>query len=97
MLIRAVDRTDVTIWRMAFQANLLLRPGFTGNENGTIEIAEHSVVQLPHAIEFRLEVSSRAGTNMAFHTRYLRVGGVLGRDKLRLHRHMTPLATKVHR
>ena len=80
MLIRAIDRADVTVWPMAFQADLLLRPSFSRNVNGTIEIAEHGVVQLFYAIELGLEVSSRAGTNMAVDTCHLRVRGVLGRD-----------------
>src|SRR4030095_11276565 len=95
MLIRAIDRADVTVRPMAFQADLLLRPGFARNVNGAIEVAEHSVVQLFYAIELGLEASSRAGTNMAFGTSYLRVRYVLGGDKLRLHWHMTALTTKV--
>src|SRR4029077_4855117 len=97
MLIRAIDRADVTTWPMAFQTDLLLRPRFCGNVNGTIEVAEHGVVQLFYTIELGLEVSSRAGTNMAFDTRHLRVRGVLGGDKLRLHWHMTALTTKLDR
>ena len=97
MLIRAVDCADVTARPMAFETDLLLRPRFARNENRTIEVAEHGVVQLLYAIDLRLEVSSRAGTNMAFDTRHLRVGGMLGRDKLRLHWHMTALAAKVDR
>src|SRR4029077_16384005 len=97
MLIRAIDRADVTTWPMAFQTDLLLRPRFCGNVNGTIEVAEHGVVQLFYTIELGLEVSSRAGTNMAFDTRHLRVRGVLGRGKLRLHWHMTALTTKIDR
>src|ERR1043166_458153 len=97
MLIRAIDRAAVTVWPMAFQADVLFRPRFRRNVNGAIEIAEHGVVQLLHTIELGLEVSSRAGTNMAFDTRYLRVRGVLGRDELRLHWHMTALTTKVDR
>ena len=97
MLIRAIDRADVTVWPMAFQADLLLRPRFGRNVNGTIEIAEHGVVQLFYTIELGLEVSSRAGTNMAFDTRHLRMRGVLGGDKLRLHWHMTALTTKIDR
>ena len=96
-MIRAIDRADVTVWPMAFQADLLLRPRFARNVNGTIEIAEHCVVQLFYTIELGLEVSSRAGTYMAFDTRHLRMRGVLGGDKLRLHWHMTALATKVDR
>ena len=97
MLIRAIDRADVTVWPMAFQADLLLRPGFGRNVNGTIEVAEHGVVQLFYTIELGLEVSSRAGTNMAFDTSHLRVRGMLSSDKLRLHWHMTALTTKIHR
>ena len=97
MLIRAIDRADVTVWPMAFQADPLLRPRFGRNVNGTIEIAEHGVVQLFYAIELGLEVSSRAGTHMAFNTRHLRMRCVLGRDKLRLHWHMTALTTKIDR
>ena len=97
MLIRAIDRTDITVWPMTFQADPLLRSRFIGNENGPIEIAEHSVVQLLYTINLGLEVSSRAGTNMAFDTRHLCVCGVLGGDKLRFHWHMTPLAAKIHR
>ena len=97
MLIRVIDRADVTVGPMAFQADLLLRPGFTRNVNGTIEIAEHGVVELFYAIELGLEVSSRAGTNMAFDTRHLRMRGVLGGNKLRLHWHMTALTTKIDR
>src|SRR5205814_9874138 len=65
--------------------------------NRTIEIAEHGVVKLFYAIELSLEVSSRAGTNMAVDTCHLRVRGVLGGDKLALHRHMTALTTKIDR
>ena len=97
MLICAIDRADVTVWPMAFQADLLLRPRFGRNVNGTIEIAEHGVVQLFNAIELGLEVSSRTGTNMAFDTSHLRMRGVLGCDKLRLHWHMTALTTKIDR
>ena len=97
MLIRAIDRADVTVRPMAFQADLLLRPRFGRNVNGTIEVAEHCVVKLFYAIELGLEVSSRAGTNMAFDTRHLRMRGVLGGDKLRLHWHMTALTTKIDR
>ena len=97
MLIRAIDRADITVGPMAFQADLLLRPRFGRNVNGTIEVAEHGVVQLFYTIEFGLEVSSRAGTYMAFDTRHLRMRCVLGRDKLRLHWHMTALTTKVDR
>ena len=97
MLIRAIDRADVTVWPMAFQAHLLLRPGFSGNVNGTIKVAEHGVVQLLYTIELGLEVRSRAGTYMAFYTRHLRMRGVLRSNKLRLHWHMTALTTKVDR
>ena len=97
MLIRAIDRADVTVGPMAFQADLLLRPRFTRNVNGTIKVAEHGVVQLFYTIELGLEVSRRAGTNMAFDTRHLRVRCVLGGDKLRLHWHMTALTTKIDR
>src|SRR4051794_38578893 len=97
MLIRAIDRADVTVRPVAFQADLLLRPRFGGNVNGTIEIAEHGVVQLFYAIELGLEVSRRAGTNMAFDTSHLRVRSVLCGDKLRLHWDMTALATKIDR
>jgi len=97
MLIRAIDRADVTVWPMAFQAHLLLRPGFSRNVNGTIEVAEHGVVQLLYTIELGLEVRSRAGTYMAFDTRHLRMRGVLRNNKLRLHWHMTALTTKVDR
>src|SRR5262245_66234667 len=97
MLVAAINRSDVTIWRMAFQADFLLRPGFSCNVNRPIEVAEHGVVQLLYTIELGLEVSSRTGTNMAFDTRQLRVRGMLGRDKLRFHWHMTALTAKVHR
>src|SRR5258708_38336180 len=97
MLIRAIDRADVTVWRMAFQADLLLWPRFGRNVNGTIKVAEHGVVKLFYAIELGLEVSSRARTNMAVDTCHLRVRGVLCGDKLRLHWHMTALTTKVDR
>src|SRR4029079_11113246 len=97
MLIRAIDSADVTVRPMAFQADLLLWPGFTCNVYGTIESAELVVIQLLYTVEFSLEISSRAGTNMAFDTRHLRVRGMLGRDKLRLHWHMTALAAKVDR
>ena len=97
MLIRAIDRADVTVGPMAFQADLLLRPGLSRNVNGAIKVAEHGVVQLFNAIELGLEVSSRAGTHMAFDTRHLRMRCVLGRDKLRLHWHMTALTTKIDR
>ena len=96
-MIRTINRADVTVWRMAFQADLLLRSRFGRDVNGTVEVAEHGVVQLFYTIELGLEVSSRAGTNMAFDTRHLRVRGVLGRDKLRLHWHMTALTTKIDR
>src|SRR4029079_2554562 len=95
MLIRAIDSADVTVRPMAFQADLLLWPGFTCNVYGTIESAELVVIQLLYTVEFSLEVSSRAGTNMAFDTRHLRVRGVLGRDKLRLRCHNTSLSAKV--
>ena len=55
------------------------------------------MVKLFYAIELGLEVSSRAGTNMAFDARYLRMRGVLGGDKLRFHRDMTALTTKIDR
>ena len=97
MLICAIDRADVTVWPMAFQADLLLRPRSGRNVNGTIEVAEHGVVKLFYTIDLGLEVSSRAGTNMATDTCHLRVRGVLGGDKLRLHRDMTALTTKVDR
>ena len=97
MLICAIDRADVTVWPMAFQADLLLRPRFGRNVNGTIEIAEHGVVQLFYTIELGLEVSRRAGTYVALDTSHLRVRGVLGGDKLRLHWHMTALTTKIDR
>jgi len=97
MLIRAIDRADVTVRPMAFQADLLLRPRFTRNVNGTIEVAQHGVVQLFYTVELGLEVRSRAGTNMAFDTRHLRVRGVLRSNKLRLHWHMTALTTKIDR
>src|SRR5258707_8122139 len=97
MLIRAIDRADVTVWPMAFQTHLLLRPRFCRNVNGTIKIAEDGVVQLLYTIELGLEVRSRAGTNMAFDTRYLRMRGVLRSNKLRLHWHMTALTTKIDR
>ena len=97
MLIRAIDCADVTVGPMAFQANLLLRPRFARNVNGTIEIAEHGVIQLFYTIELGLEVSSRAGTNMAFNTSHLCMRGMLGRNKLRLHWHMTALTAKVYR
>src|SRR6185503_1549893 len=97
MLIRAIDSADVTVRPMAFQADLLLWPGFTCNVYGTIEVAEHGVIQLLYTVELSLEVSSSPRTNMAFDTRHLRVRGVLGRDKLRFHWHMTTLTTKIHR
>src|SRR6476619_2585490 len=97
MLICAIDRTDVTVWPMVFQADLLLRPRFGRNVNGTIEIAEHGVVQLFNTVELGLEISGRTGTHMAFDTRHLRMRCVLGRDKLRLHWHMTALTTKIDR
>ena len=96
-MIRAIDRADVTVGPMAFQADLLLRPRFARNVNGTIEIAEHGVVQLLYTIELGLEVSSRAGTYMAFDTRHLRMRSVLRSNKLRLHWHMTALTTKIDR
>lgn len=95
MLIRAIDRADVTVWPMAFQADLLLRARFARNVNGTIEIAEHGVVELFYAIELGLEVRSRAWTYVAFDTRHLRMRGVLRSNKLRLHWYMTALTTKV--
>src|SRR6476661_8579498 len=97
MLIRAINRADITVRPMAFQTDLLLRPRFARYINGAIEVAEHSVVQLFYTIKLGLEVSSRAGTNMAFHARYLRMRGVLRGDKLRFHWHMTTLTTKIHR
>src|SRR5262245_6655291 len=97
MLVRAIDRADETVWRMAFQADLLLRAGFSRDVNRTIEVAEHGVVQLFYAIDLGLEVSSRAGTNMAFDARHLRMRGVLGRHKLWFHWDMTALTAKVHR
>ena len=97
MLICAIDRADVTVWPMAFQADPLLRPRFGRNVNGTIEVAQHGVVQLFYTVELGLEVSSRAGTYVALDTRHLRMRCVLGRDKLRLHWHMTALTTKVDR
>ena len=97
MLIRAIDRADVTVWPMAFQADLLLRPRFTRNVNRTIEIAEHGVVELFYTIELSLEVRSRAGTYVALDTRHLCMRCVLRRNKLRLHWHMTALTTKVDR
>src|SRR3954451_4376503 len=97
MLIRAVDRTDVTVRPMAFQADLLLRPRFGSNMNRTIEIAERSVIKLFYTIQFGFEVSSRAGTNMAVDACDLRVSGVLCRDKLRLHWYVTALTTKIDR
>ena len=96
-MVRAIDRADVTVRPMAFKADLLLRPRFARNVNGTIEVAEHGVVQLFYTVELGLEVSSRAGPYMAFDTRNLRVRGVLGCDKLRLHRDMTALTTKIDR
>jgi len=97
MLIRTIDRADITVRPMTFQADLLLRTRFARNINGTIEVAKHGVVQLLNAIDLGLEVSSRAGTNMAFHTRHLRMRCVLGRDKLRFHWHMTALTAKIDR
>src|ERR1051325_1309716 len=97
MLVRAIDRADVAVRRMAFHADLLVRTRFGRDVNRTIEIAEHSVVQLFYTIDLGLEVSSCAGTNMAFNTRHLRVRSVLGRHKLWLHWHMTTLTAKVHR
>ena len=97
MLIRAIDRADVTIGPMAFQAHLLLRPRFGRNINGTIEVAEHGVVQLFYAIELGLEVRCRAGTYVALDTRHLCMRCVLRCNKLRLHWHMTALTTKVDR
>src|SRR5262249_4092535 len=69
----------------------------TRDINRTIKIAEHSVVQLFYSIELGLEVSSRAGTHMAFDTRHLRMSGVLRRDELRFHWHVTALTAKIHR
>src|SRR5215211_8330810 len=97
MFIRAIDRADVMVGPMTFQADLLLRPRFARNVNGTIEIAEHGVVQLFHTIELGLEVSSCAGTYMALDTRHLRMRGVLRSNKLRLHWHMAALTTKIDR
>src|ERR1041385_2323324 len=97
MLVRAIDRADVTVGRMAFHADLLVRTGFGRDVNRTIEVAEHSVVQLFHTVDFGLEVSRRAGTDMTIDTRHLRVRRVLGRHKLWLHWHMTTLTAKVHR
>src|SRR5260370_10968574 len=97
MLIREIDRADVTLWPMAFKADLLLRPRFSRNVTRTIEVAEHGVVQLFYTVELGLEVSSRAGTNMALNTCDLRMRGVLGSNKLRLHWHMTALTTKIDR
>src|SRR6476619_987391 len=97
MLICAIDRADVTVWPMAFQTDLLLRPRSGRNVNGTIEVAEHRMVKLFYTIDLGLEVSSRAGTNMAIDTCHLRVRGVLGGYKLWLHWHMTALTTKVDR
>ena len=97
MLIRAIDRADVTVGPMAFQADLLLRPRFGSNVNGTIEIAEHCVVQLFYTIELGLEVRSRAGTYVTIDTRHLRMCGVLRSNKLRLHWDMTALTTKIDR
>jgi len=77
MLVRAIDRADVTIGPMAFQADLLLRPRSGSNVNGTIEIAEHGVIELFYTVELGLEVSSRAGTYVAIDTRHLRMRGVL--------------------
>lgn len=97
MLICAIDRADVTARPMAFQTHLLLRPRFGRNVNGAIEIAEHGVVQLFYTIDLGLEVSSRTGTNVALNTCDLRMRGVLGSNKLRLHWHMTALTTKIDR
>ena len=97
MLIRAINRADVTVGPMAFQADPLFRPRFRCNVNGTIEIAEHGVVELFYTIELGLEVSSRAGTYMALDTRHLRMRGVLRSNKLRLHWYVTALTTKVDR
>ena len=97
MLIRAIDRADVTVWRMAFQADLLLRSRFGRDVDGTIEVAEHSVVQLFYSIDLGLEISSRAGTDMAVDTCHLRMRGMLGSDKLWLHWHVTALTTKIDR
>ena len=97
MLIRAINSADVTVRPMAFQADLLFRPRLGRDVDGSIKIAEHGVVQLLHTVELRLEVSRRARTNMAIDARNLRVRGVLGRNKLRLHGHMAALTTKVNR
>ena len=97
MLIRAIDRADVTIRRMAFQADLLLRSRFVRNVNGTVEVAEHGVVKLLYTVELGLEVGRCAGSDMAFDTGHLRMRGMLSRDKLRLHRHMTTLTAKIDR
>lgn len=97
MLIRAIDRTDVTVRPVTFQADLLLRTRFARDVNGTIEVAEHGVIQLFYTVELGLEISSRAGTYMAFDTRHLRMRGVLGSDKLRFHGHVTALTTKIDR
>src|SRR5262245_18870096 len=97
MLVGAIDCADVMVWRMAFHADLLLRPRFIRDINGTIEVAKHRVVQLLYTIELGLEISSRTRSNMAFNTRDLSVGGVLGGHKLRLHRHVTTLTAEIHR
>src|SRR3954453_22207437 len=97
MLISAIHRADITVRPMAFQTDLLFRPGLGRNMNRTIEIAERCMVKLFYAIELGLEVSSGAGTNMAFDTSHLRVRSVLGGDKLWLHWHMTALTTKIDR
>ena len=97
MLVRAIDGAYVTVRPMTFQADLRLRTRFARDVNGTIEVAKHGVIQLFYTIDLSLEVSSRAGTNMAFNTRHLRMRGVLGDDKLRFHWHMTALTAKVHR
>src|SRR4030095_28412 len=97
MLICAVERADVALRPMAFQADLLRRPRFIRDVDRPIEVAEPRVVQLFYTIALGLEVSSRAGTNMAFDTRDLGMRSALRSNKLRLHWHMAALAAKIDR
>lgn|SRR5438477_6720780 len=97
MLICAIEDADVALWPMAFQADLLRRPPFVRDVDRPIEIDEHRVVQLFYTVELGLEVSSRAGTNMALDARDLGMRSSLRSNKLRLHWHMATLAAKIDR
>src|SRR6266498_2676689 len=68
-----------------------------GETNRSIEIIAHSVIELLHAVQFRLEIGSRAWADMARDTLDLRVRGVLGCDKLRFHRKMTSSSAELNR